>query len=175
MTYFAKPTNLTRIETMRQQNRHIDSWRFSQKWQIWENGELSKNPSTSWQNLKWGGKDGNIDKRQISTNMASEPKIHQGFVQIFKWGDKKGHVDSWRFLGQCKFRGNGEFGKKLSKVWLKFSKRWQKGASWQLANITNMTNWATIYLRFAKIQMRGQTRHVDNCEFYENDKFGKNL
>jgi len=45
MTYFAKPANLARIETMRQQNSHIDSWRFSQKWQIWENGELSKNLS----------------------------------------------------------------------------------------------------------------------------------
>ena len=34
MTYFAKPANLARTETMRQQNRHIDSWRFTQKWQI---------------------------------------------------------------------------------------------------------------------------------------------
>ena len=34
MTYFAKPANLARIETMRQQNSHIDNWRFSQKWQI---------------------------------------------------------------------------------------------------------------------------------------------
>ena len=34
MTYFAKPANLARIETMRQQNSHIDSWRFSQKRQI---------------------------------------------------------------------------------------------------------------------------------------------
>ena len=52
MAYFAKPENLARIETMRQQNRHIDSWRFTQKWQISENGELGKNPSTVWQNLK---------------------------------------------------------------------------------------------------------------------------
>ena len=29
MTYFAKPANLARIEKMRQQNSHIDSWRFS--------------------------------------------------------------------------------------------------------------------------------------------------
>ena len=34
ITYFAKAANLARIETMRQQNSHIDNWRFSQKWQI---------------------------------------------------------------------------------------------------------------------------------------------
>ena len=34
MTNFAKPANLARIETMRQENRHIDSWRFTQNWQI---------------------------------------------------------------------------------------------------------------------------------------------
>ena len=104
-------------------------------------------------------------------------KNHQGFGQIFKWDDKKGHVDSWRFLGQWQILQikDGEFGKKLSKVWQKFTKRWQKGASWQMAIITKMANWATIHSRFAKIQMRWQTKHVDNCEFYENDKFGKNL
>ena len=63
MTYFAKPANLARTETMKQQNRHIDRWRFTQKWQIWENGELGKNPSTVWQNLIWGDKEGNIEKR----------------------------------------------------------------------------------------------------------------
>ena len=29
--------------------------------------------------------------------------------------------------------------------------------------------------QFAKIQIRWQTRHVDNCEYYKNYKFGKNL
>ena len=48
ITYFAKAANLASIETMRQQNSHIDNWRFSQTWQIWENGELSKNPPTIW-------------------------------------------------------------------------------------------------------------------------------
>ena len=32
--------------------------------------------------------------------MVSVPKIRQGFGQIFKWDDKKGHADSWRFLVQ---------------------------------------------------------------------------
>ena len=44
-----------------------------------------------------------------------------------------------------------------------------------MAIITKMANFATIHLRFAKIKIRSQTRHVDNCEFYEKDKFGKNL
>ena len=53
MTYFAKPANMARIETMRQQNSHIDSWRFSQKWQMWENGQESTHdlvkPQMRWQ------------------------------------------------------------------------------------------------------------------------------
>ena len=78
---------------------HLDKWQMT-KWQIWENGELGKNPSTVWQNLKWGDKERYIDKRQISTKMASVSKIHQGLGQVFNWDDKKGHVGSWRFLGQ---------------------------------------------------------------------------
>ena len=31
---FTKPANFAGIETIRQQNRRIDSWQFSQKWQI---------------------------------------------------------------------------------------------------------------------------------------------
>ena len=38
--------------------------------------DLAK-PQMRWQK-------GNIDKRQISTNVASVPKIHQGFGQILK-------------------------------------------------------------------------------------------
>ena len=44
-----------------------------------------------------------------------------------------------------------------------------------MAIITKTANWATIHLRFAKLQMRCQTRHVDNWEFYEKDNFGKNF
>ena len=78
ITYFAKPANLARIEIMTQQNRHIVSWRFSQKWEIWEKGELGKNPSMIWQTSN------EVAKRQISTNITSVLKIHQGFGQILK-------------------------------------------------------------------------------------------
>ena len=44
-----------------------------------------------------------------------------------------------------------------------------------MAIIRKMENLATIHLRFAKIKIRWQTKHVDNCKFYEKDKFGKNL
>ena len=167
ITYFAKPTNLARIEIMTQQNRHIFSWRFSQKWEIWEKGELSKNPSMIWQNLKWGGKKAILTKGRFPQNIASVPKIHQGFGQILKWDDKKVHVDSWRFLGQWQILRRWQIWQTVIKG---LTKRWHKGASWQMAIITNMANWATVHLRFVKIQ----TRHVDNCEFYENAKFGKN-
>ena len=44
-----------------------------------------------------------------------------------------------------------------------------------MAIITKMANFATIHLRFVEIEIRWPTRHVDNCEFYEKDQFGKNL
>ena len=44
-----------------------------------------------------------------------------------------------------------------------------------MAIMRKIANLATIRLKFAKIKIRWQTRHVDNCEFYEKDKFGKNL
>ena len=88
---------------MKQQKSHIDRWGFLRKWQIWENGELSKNPSkfgkTSIQVTKRGiltkgdynKKMANLgEKRQISAKMASAPKIHQGFGQIFKWDEERG-------------------------------------------------------------------------------------
>ena len=86
---------------------------------------------------------------------------------------KRGMLIAGDFKDNDKFCEGGEFGKKLSKVWQEFTKK--KGASWQMAIITNMANWATIHLRFVKVQMRWQTRYVDNCEFCENAKFDKNL
>ena len=84
ITYFAKPANLARIEIMTQQNRHIVSWRFSQKMGNLGKGGIEQKsihdlakPQIRWQK-------GNIDKRQISTNIASVPKIPQGFGQILK-------------------------------------------------------------------------------------------
>ena len=83
---FTKPANLARIETIRQQNRHIDNWQFSQK-----NGKFEK--VGNWTRIrqrsgkipnKVRDKEGNIDLRQISTKMAGVPKIHQGFGQIFR-------------------------------------------------------------------------------------------
>ena len=36
------------------------------------------------------------DKGKFRQN-GEYAKIHQRFGQIFKWNDKKWHVDSWRF------------------------------------------------------------------------------
>ena len=104
-------------------------------------------------------------------------KFIKGLAKYSNEMTKRGMLTVGDFQDNDKFCEDGEFGKnsKLSKVWQKSTKRWQKGASWQMAIVTNMANWATIHLRFVKIQMRWQTRHFDNCEFYENDKFGKNL
>ena len=54
-------------------------------------------------------------------------KNHQGFGQIFKWDDKKGHVDSWRFLGQWqilqRWRIWQEVIKGLTKIYKEMTKR----------------------------------------------------
>ena len=59
------------------------------------NGELSKTPSNVWQKLKWSHKEGNLDKCQISAEMARMPKSYQGFGQIFKWHDNGA---SWQLI-----------------------------------------------------------------------------
>ena len=125
MTYFAKRTGEFGKDWDHETTKQ-SYWQlaFFTKMAIWENGKLSKNPPTI---LKWGGKEGNIDKRQISTNMVSVPKIHQGFGQIFKWDDKKGYVDSWRFLGQWqilrRLRIWQEVSKGLTKIYKEMTKR----------------------------------------------------
>ena len=57
----------------------------------------------------------------------SARKNHQGFGQIFKWDDKKGHVDSWRFLGQWqilqRWRIWQEVIKGLTKIYKEMTKR----------------------------------------------------
>ena len=65
--------------------------------------------------------------------MASMPKSHQGFCQIFKQGDKK-------------------------------------RASWQMAILRKFQIWQES-IGLAEIKTRWQKRHVDNCGFYDNDKF----
>ena len=87
MTYFAKPANFGKDwdnETTKQ-----SYWQLAIFTKI--NHDLVK-PRMRWQRGEYWQKT-NFDKYGV-------PKIHQGFGQIFKWDDKKGYVDSWRFLGQ---------------------------------------------------------------------------
>ena len=64
--------------------------------------------------------------------MASVPKIHQGFGQIFKRDNKKGHLDKWRFYG------NDKFGKNFFKVWKKLEQDDKRGKS-IIVGFTKMT------------------------------------
>ena len=126
MTYFAKPANLARIETVRQQNSHIDSWQFSQKWQNlrkWRfeqesTHELVK-PQTRWQRGEDWQK-ANFDKYGECAKNSSR------VGQIFKWDDKKGHVNSWLFLGQWqilrRWRNLQEVIKGLTKIYKEMTK-----------------------------------------------------
>ena len=57
--------------------------------------------------FKWDDKNGHlvqivIIKANLGKN-GEYAKINQGFGQIFKWNDKKWHVDSWRFYKNDKF------------------------------------------------------------------------
>ena len=69
---------------MRQRKRPIDSWRFSRKWHIRENGELSKTKREILTNGDYK-KMANFGRtREISAKMTSMSKIRQGYRQIFK-------------------------------------------------------------------------------------------
>ena len=72
------------------------------------NGELSKTPSNVWQKLKWSQKEGNLDKCQISAEMARMPKSYKGFDQIFKWDDERGILTI-----NCGLYDNDKIGKSL--------------------------------------------------------------
>ena len=91
---------------MKQQKRHIDRWGFSRKWQIWENGELGKNPS------KFGKTSIEVTKRRILTNGDNNKKmanlgekvrqkwwILQKLIKCLakthKWVDKKKACEIW--------------------------------------------------------------------------------
>ena len=98
------------------------------------------------------------------------------FYKIYKSG--KNFYKVWQKIEQDDKRGMSIIYKRnriysyrgLRYINVNYYKLLQKGASWQMAIITKMANWATFHLRFAIIQMRWQKRYVDNCEFYENDK-----
>ena len=98
------------------------------------NGELSKTPSYVWQKLKWSHKEGNLDKCQISAEMARMPKRYQGFGQIFKWDDKRGILTT-----NCGLYDNDKIGKSLQKVWQKWN-QCEKTSTSILVNLTKMIN-----------------------------------
>ena len=80
-------------------------------------------------------------------------------------------IRKWQILDEKgKFRKNGEYAKKSSRLLPNIEIRWQKVASWQMAILRKLQIWQE-FIGLAKIKTRSQKRHVDNCGFYENDKF----
>ena len=83
MTYFAKPANLARTETMKQQNRHIDS-------DLHKNGKFKKMGNWARIHQRSGKisfevtKRGILRKRRFRQIWRVCQKNHQGFGQIFK-------------------------------------------------------------------------------------------
>ena len=86
------------------------------------------------------------------------------YEKMANLGDKGRFWQKWRVCqkfikGLAKYSNemtkSDKFGKTLSKVWQKFLKSWlkrcQKGASWQMAIITEMANLATIHKVWQKL------------------------
>ena len=127
MAYFANLAKdslkvLQKVE-MKQQKKHIDSWLFSRKGQIGENGELGKNPS------KFGKTSIEVTKRGILANLGEKGKFQQ------KWRVCQKFIKSLaKYSNEMTKRGiltNGDFTKitNLAKIYLrlgKFKTRWQK-------------------------------------------------
>jgi len=77
----------------------------------------------------------------------------------------------WQILGEKgKFRQKWRVCRKVTEASANIQIRWQKVASWQMAILRKLQIWQE-FIGLAKIKTRWQKRHVDNCGFYENDKF----
>ena len=85
------------------------------------------------------------------------PKSHQGLGQIFKWDDKKWHVDSLRFLGKWQIWQEVING--WTKIFKKLTKEMTKRASWQNAIITEMANLQRCQIRFFPHPLNGWHDH----------------
>ena len=116
--------------------------------------------------FKWDDKNGHlvqivIIKANLGKN-GEYAKINQGFGQIFKWNDKKWHVDSWRFYKNDKFSEIATLAR--SNEWLSkwhgensgllvirdFYEDSKFGRKWQI--------WEEYMKGLNKIQMRSQIR-----------------
>ena len=122
--------------------------------------------------------------------LANLARIHQRSGKKFKWDNKRGLLAAGNFHENdklekmatihqrfCKTSNdvtkeeiltNGDY-KKLANFGRKreISARM---ASWQMAILRKLQIWQE-FIGLSKIKTRWQKRHVNNCGFYENDKF----
>ena len=123
----------------------------------------------SGKKIKWDNKRGLLAAGSFHENGKNPSKV----LQNLKWGDKEGNIGAiirkWQILEE-NFGENGEYAKKSSRLLPSIQIRWQKVASWKMAILRKLQIWQE-FIGLAKIKTRWQKRHVDNCGFYENDKF----
>ena len=99
--------------------------------------------------------------------MASVPKIHQGFGQIFEWDSKKGYLDKWWFYE------NDKFGTNLFKVWQKLKQDDKRGMS-IIVGLTKMTFCETYRRIWQGLrQWDNKTVILTVADFHKNGKSGK--
>ena len=80
-------------------------------------------------------------------------------------------IRKWQILGEKgKFRQSWRVCQKVIEASAKYSNKITKVASWQMTILRKLQIWQE-FIGLAKIKTRWQKRHVDNCGFYENDKF----
>ena len=142
MTYFAKMANLARIHQ-----------RSGKKFK-WE----QKRPISSWPfSRKW----------QESIKGFAKPQMR--WQRGKSW--QTAIIRKWQILGEKgKFRQRWRVCQKVIEASAKYSNKITKVASWQMTILRKLQIWQE-FIGLAKIKTRWQKRHVDNCGFYENDKF----
>ena len=80
-------------------------------------------------------------------------------------------IRKWQILGEKgKFRQRWRVCQNVIEASAKYSNKITKVASWQMTILRKLQIWQE-FIGLAKIKTRWQKRHVDNCGFYENDKF----
>ena len=142
----------------------LRKWHILRNWQIWQGfiKGLAKNLNETTKEA--------YRQLAIFTKMA---RSHQRFCRTSNEEnlDKRRLYQNGKFWAEKgNFGKNGEYAKKSSRLLPNIQIRWQKMASWQMAILRKLQIWQE-FRGLPKIKTRWQKRHVDNCGFYENDKF----
>ena len=117
-----------------------------------------KRPIGSWQfSRKW----------QESIKGFAKPQMR--WQRVKSW--QTAIIRKWQIWGEKgKFRQKWRVCQKVIDASAKYSNKMTKRGILTNGDFTKLQIWQE-FIGLAKIKTRSQKRHVDNCGFYENDKF----